>query len=122
MQTIAGRTLNEIYREHMFQLALTFHAGMEVVGYEWGAPSWLNHLAPDHEAQSQIGAGYSQYGGGWLKSRPYEYGTMNDLVYYVRGGMEDCKYKCFMKLWRKSWADCRGIYLMLYVSSNLLFF
>lgn len=29
MQTIAGRTLNEIFREHMFQLSLTFHGGME---------------------------------------------------------------------------------------------
>lgn len=92
MQTIAGRTLNEIYREHMFQLALTFHAGMEVVAYEWGAPSWLNHLSPDDEAQSQIAAGYSRYGGGWAKSRPYNYGTMNDMVYYVRGGMEDCTW------------------------------
>lgn len=36
MQTIAGRTLNEIFREHLFQLALTFHGGMEVVAYEWG--------------------------------------------------------------------------------------
>lgn len=27
MQTIAGRTLNEIFREHMFQLSLTFHGG-----------------------------------------------------------------------------------------------
>ena len=26
--TIAGRTLNELYRESLFQLALTFHAGM----------------------------------------------------------------------------------------------
>ncbi|KAG7357210.1 zinc carboxypeptidase [Nitzschia inconspicua] len=92
MQTIAGRTLNEIYQEHMFQLALTFHAGMEVVAYEWGAPSWLNHLAPDDEAQQQIGAGYSRYGGGWSKSKPYKYGTMNDLVYFVRGGMEDWAY------------------------------
>jgi hypothetical protein len=92
MQTIAGRTINEIYQEHMFQLALTFHAGMEVVGYEWGAPSWLNHLAPDDAAQQQIGAAYSRYGGGWSKSKPYKYGTMNDLVYYVRGGMEDCTY------------------------------
>jgi hypothetical protein len=95
MQTIAGRTINEVYREHMFQLALTFHAGMEVVGYEWGAPSWLDRFAPDDEAQSQIGAGYSQYGGGWPKSRPYKYGTMNDLVYYVRGGMEDCMYRSY---------------------------
>ncbi|MGK3736584.1 MAG: hypothetical protein ACI8RD_010607 [Bacillariaceae sp.] len=91
MQTIAGRTANEIYREHMFQLALTFHAGMEVVAYEWGAPSWLDHLSPDDEAQAAIGGAYSRYGAGWSKSKPYKYGTMNDEVYFVRGGMEDCK-------------------------------
>lgn len=92
MQTIAGRTANEIYREHMFQLALTFHAGMEVVAYEWGAPSWLNYLSPDDEAQSAIGGAYSRYGAGWSDSKPYNYGTMNDLVYFVRGGMEDWAY------------------------------
>mmetsp|Transcript_15576 Transcript_15576/g.38852 ORF Transcript_15576/g.38852 Transcript_15576/m.38852 type:complete len:831 (+) Transcript_15576:198-2690(+) len=92
MQTIAGRTINEIYREHMFQLALTFHAGMEVVSYEWGAPSWLNHFSPDHEAQTEIAAGYSRYGGGWSRSKAYDYGTMNDMVYFVRGGMEDWAY------------------------------
>ena len=92
MQTIAGRTLNEIYREHMFQLALTFHGGMEVVGYEWGAPTWLGHYSPDHTAQDSIASAYSRYGGGWSKSKPYNYGTMNDLVYYVRGGMEDWAY------------------------------
>ena len=93
MRTIAGRTVNEIYREHMFQLALTFHGGMEVVAYEWGAPSWYDHISPDDEAQSQIGGAYSQYGGGWSHSKPYKHGTMNDEVYYVRGGMEDCTYK-----------------------------
>ena len=36
MKTIAGRTLNEVFREHMFQLSLTFHGGTEVVAYEWG--------------------------------------------------------------------------------------
>lgn len=92
MQTIAGRTLNEIYRDHLFQLALTFHAGMEVVAYEWGAPTWLNHFSPDDLAQEGIASAYSRYGGGWSKSKPYQYGTMNDLVYYVRGGMEDWAY------------------------------
>lgn len=29
MQTIAGRTLNEVYLEHMIQLSLTFHGGIE---------------------------------------------------------------------------------------------
>lgn len=85
MKTIAGRTANEIFRDHMFQLSLTFHGGMEVVGYEWGAPTWLNHLSPDDEAEKTIGAAYSQYGGGFKQSKPYDFGTMNDLVYYVRG-------------------------------------
>lgn len=92
MQTIAGRTLNEVFREHMFQLSLTFHGGMEVVAYEWGAPTYLKYLSPDDEAQSQIASAYSRYGGGWKASNPYNYGTMNDLVYYVRGGMEDWAY------------------------------
>jgi hypothetical protein len=92
MQTIGGRTLNEVFREHMFQLSLTFHGGMEVVAYEWGAPTYLESLSPDDEAQSQIASAYSRFGGGWENSHPYDYGTMNDLVYYVRGGMEDWAY------------------------------
>jgi hypothetical protein len=32
MQTIAARTLNEVFREHMFQSSFTFHGGMEVIG------------------------------------------------------------------------------------------
>ena len=76
----------------MFQLALTYHAGMEVVGYEWGAPTWLGSLSPDDVAQNQIAAAYSRFGGGWSHKPPYKYGTMNDLVYFVRGGMEDWAY------------------------------
>ena len=77
----------------MFQLALTFHGGIEMVAYEWGAPSWYGHLSPDDEAQSAIGGGFSRYGGGWSSyHHPYDYGTMNDLLYWVRGGMEDCTY------------------------------
>ena len=60
----------------MFQLALTFHGGMEVVAYEWGAPTWLDHFSPDDEAQSQIAAAYSRFGGGWSTSKPYNIGTM----------------------------------------------
>jgi hypothetical protein len=92
MQTIAARTLNEVFRAHLFQLALTFHAGMEVIGYEWGAPSWLDFASPDEIAQDRIAAAYSRYGGGWGGSSSYSYGPMNDLVYPVRGGMEDWAY------------------------------
>ena len=92
MVTIAGRTLNEIFRQNMFQLSLTFHGGMEVIGYEWGAPSWGGKTSPDDVAEAEIAAAYSHYGGGWSGSRPYQYGNMNDLVYPVRGGMEDWAY------------------------------
>jgi hypothetical protein len=93
MKTIAGRSLNEIFREHMFQLALTFHGGMEVIGYEWGAPTYLNYLSPDDTAQAEIASAYSRFGGSFSVSPAYKYGTMNDEVYFVRGGFEDwaCK-------------------------------
>ncbi|KAI2511738.1 Zinc carboxypeptidase [Fragilaria crotonensis] len=92
MQTIAGRTINEVFREHMFQLALTFHGGTEVIGYEWGAPSFLHNWSPDDAAQAAVAHSYSKYGAGWPQSQPYDVGTMNDKVYYVRGGMEDWAY------------------------------
>ena len=59
------------------------------MAYEWGAPSWYGLLSPDDLSQSKIAAAYSKYGGTWDGTTLYDYGTMNDLVYYVRGGMED---------------------------------
>jgi hypothetical protein len=92
MQTIAARTLNEVFREHIFQMSLTFHAGMEVIAYEWGAPTYSGGLSPDDTAQKEIASAYSRFGGGFTHSRPYKYGNMNELVYPVRGGMEDWAY------------------------------
>jgi hypothetical protein len=89
MRTIAGRSINELWRSHLFQIGLTFHGGMEVIGYEWGAPTYFNLDAPDAVAQEQIAQEYSQYSNGFPGHVPYDYGTMNDKVYYVRGGMED---------------------------------
>ncbi len=87
MQTIAGRSINELFRRHLFQIALTFHGGMEVVSYEWGAPSYSGKQSPDHLAQVEIGNGYASFAGGFVGTRVYRSGTMNDLVYPVRGGM-----------------------------------
>ena len=92
MQTIAGRMVNELFREHIFQMSLTFHAGTEVVSYEWGAPTYSGGLSPDDVAQAQIGQAYSRFADGFSTTQPYEVGTMNDLVYPVRGGMEDWAY------------------------------
>jgi len=89
MQTIAGRSINELFRSHLFPIGLTFHGGMEVIGYEWGAPTYLHKDAPDAIAQNDIASAYSRYANGFHGHVPYDYGTMNDKVYYVRGGMED---------------------------------
>ena len=92
MQTICARTINEIWRESQFQLSLTFHGGTEVIGYEWGATTYMGSTSPDEMAQVDISDGYSRYAGGFVGTRPYITGTMNDLVYDVRGGMEDWGY------------------------------
>jgi hypothetical protein len=92
MQSIGGRTLNEVFRESMFQIALTFHGGIEMIGYEWGADSYAGVVSPDDEAQNQIATAYSHYGGGWSQSAPYLVGPMDQIIYTVKGGMEDWAY------------------------------
>ena len=82
MQTIAGRTLNEIFRQHLFQLSLTFHGGMEVIGYEWGAPSYSGRTSPDDVAQHAIAQAYSQYAGSFGTTPAYPFGPyVNDDEY-----------------------------------------
>jgi hypothetical protein len=75
MQTIAARTLNELYQANLIQLSLTFHGGMEVIGYEWGAPSYVDqHVSPDDTAQHDIAEYYSKFAGGFTGTPPYAVG------------------------------------------------
>mmetsp|Transcript_1411 Transcript_1411/g.2591 ORF Transcript_1411/g.2591 Transcript_1411/m.2591 type:complete len:1395 (-) Transcript_1411:931-5115(-) len=105
MRTVAARTVNELFRQHLFQMASTFHGGMEAVAYEWGAPSFQlsgkfpqssaeSYAAPDSISQKQISRIYSSFGGKLEKNGGdmYPIGTMNELVYPVAGGMEDWSY------------------------------
>ena len=105
MQTIAGRTINEIFRQHLFQISLTFHGGMEVIAYEWGAPTYEGTgkcVSPDDVAQKQIARGYCAFAGKFASTPDYYYGAMNPLVYSVRGGMEDWAYAA-------SWDEDRAV-------------
>ena len=92
MKSIAARTLNEVFRDHLFQLALTFHCCKNSISYEWGAPKWGESPSPDDTAQAQIAELYSLYAGSWPGMEPYEVGKMNSIVYPVKGGMEDWAY------------------------------
>ena len=75
-------------------MGITFHAGEQSVTYEWGAPSYGSSKSPDDQAQVEIASGYSKFGGSFEKhgGNTYEVGTMTDVVYPVRGGMEDWSY------------------------------
>lgn len=57
MVSTAARAINEMYRDHLFQLALTFHSGMKAIAYEWGSPNhpkYHDH-SPDHGGFSAVG-------------------------------------------------------------------
>ncbi|KAG1703771.1 hypothetical protein DVH05_006786 [Phytophthora capsici] len=100
MQTMTSRVVNEIWRDHIFQLAVTFHGGTRAVSYEWGSPDhYLNgndknpsEKSPDHLAQFQIAHTLANFAGVFPDQKLYPTGTMNDVVYGVTGGMEDWGY------------------------------
>ncbi|KAL4109470.1 hypothetical protein PRIC1_001170 [Phytophthora ramorum] len=100
MQTMTSRVVNEIWRDHIFQLAVTFHGGTRAVSYEWGSPDHYldgdekkpSEKSPDHMAQFQIGNTLANFAGVFPDGKLYPTGTMNDVVYGVTGGMEDWGY------------------------------
>lgn len=99
MQTMTSRVVNEIWRDHMFQLAITFHGGMRAISYEWGSPNHnqpdnahRSQKSPDDAAQAQLSNTLALYAGAFADKTLYPTGTMNDVVYGVTGGMEDWGY------------------------------
>ncbi|CAM9152667.1 unnamed protein product, partial [Discosporangium mesarthrocarpum] len=105
MSTITARAVNEVWREHVFQLAVTFHGGMVAIAYEWGSENhphkkdshgkWQD-VSPDHAAQVDLTAGLSAFAGEFRvngrRYAPYPSERMNKIVYPVSGGMEDWGY------------------------------
>jgi len=90
MRTITSRITNELFRNHLFQVAITFHGGMEAIAMEWGTLSRLKknlHKSPDDFALMQLAGGLSKFAGSVNPfGRNYPVGRMNDLVYPVEGG------------------------------------
>jgi hypothetical protein len=84
MNSIAARTLNELYQDYLIQLGLTFHGGMEVIGYEWGAPSFRGKVSPDDLAQHDIAQYYSQFAGGFTDTPAYAVGPYVSTIIFVK--------------------------------------
>ncbi|GAB9467912.1 hypothetical protein Gpo141_00005242 [Globisporangium polare] len=111
-QTMVARAVNEVWRDHLFQLSITFHGGTRSVSYEWGS---INHelsgggsdRSPDDKAQWYMALGMSRYGGKFQEdSTYYPSGAMNDIVYAVNGGMEDWAYAAS---WENSYSSPKPI-------------
>ena len=68
---------------------ITFHGGMKSITYEWGDTfnNRLRSTAPDHFAMKSIAEKMNMY-----SSKSYQVGSSNDIVYAVRGGMEEWGY------------------------------
>lgn len=55
MISSTARTVNELFREHIFVSTITLHGGLNAIGYPWGNFIHLNHKeSPDHNAHSSI--------------------------------------------------------------------
>uniref|UniRef100_A0A7S1XVN0 Peptidase M14 domain-containing protein n=1 Tax=Phaeomonas parva TaxID=124430 RepID=A0A7S1XVN0_9STRA len=111
MRSITARSLNEIFRDHIFQLSLTFHSGTESIGYEWGSN---NHgsghdTSPDDVAQAQLAAGESDFAGGFSHTFKYKYGRMSSNPYPVDGGFEDWAYAASWDTEAQHKCDTRAI-------------
>ncbi|OWZ07570.1 hypothetical protein PHMEG_00020024 [Phytophthora megakarya] len=98
MVTMAARALNELWRDHLFQLGITFHAGTQCITYEWGGKNHVkesgkSEKSPDNRSQQQLARIMTRFGGKFEDSGEYyPDGTMNDVVYAVNGGYEDWGY------------------------------
>ena len=88
MQTIAVRTVNEIFREHIFQIAISFQSGTGGIGYSWGSPSWLEQTSPDRRGQNDVAQVFTALGG----VSGHSYGQINDQFGARRGRFEDWAY------------------------------
>ena len=44
MQTVAGRSINKLFCSQIFPVGSTFYRGMEVIGYELGAPTYYRKV------------------------------------------------------------------------------
>jgi len=109
MVTVAGRSMNEVFRSHVFTLAITYHGGDNIVGYEWGDRSHCHEsggrctskgraswISADNAAQKAVASAMRDYAGVIPNGGEglYRVGACNDpnIIYPVGGGMEDWAY------------------------------
>ncbi|KAK8800918.1 hypothetical protein WA588_001748, partial [Blastocystis sp. NMH] len=88
-QSESSRAVQELYYHNMFMATITFHGGMQSITYEWGDGynKQLRAKSPDHFAMKSVSELLNQF-----SNHAYLVGATNDVVYPVRGGMEEWGY------------------------------
>ena len=78
MVTACARAINEVWRDHLFQLFITFHGGMQAISYEWGSPNHVAHgsESPDEVSQRMLGSAMSKYAGAF-QHHTYPHNRLN---------------------------------------------
>lgn len=96
MKTQAARVVNELFRRHLFQASFSFHGGMRSLTYMWGSPNHvengLSTESPDDRAFLKVGESLVASTGQRNGKDWYPLERTTDLVYWVKGGMEEWAY------------------------------
>mmetsp|Transcript_32855 Transcript_32855/g.29150 ORF Transcript_32855/g.29150 Transcript_32855/m.29150 type:complete len:293 (-) Transcript_32855:735-1613(-) len=100
LSTIGARATLQIFRNNLIVGALSFHAGMQTIGYPWGS---YNHISrsysetgratetPDDTMFSRVADTlYEQLHSDRLSD--YDVGEMTDLIYPCYGSLDDWAY------------------------------
>ena len=104
MQTIAARTINEIFNEFIIGGAITFHGGDSVLGYAWG--NFIHMIrknkinvsteSPDYNAFNNIGKimvnASSSQDNLDKNIKDYVLGDITSTIYPLNGALEDWVY------------------------------
>lgn len=91
MSSITSRTINEIFKEHIIVSAISFHGGMNAIGYPWGNSIHLNKEdqkkateSPDYIVFNEIADILSNYSDSKLNNgkgiNKYKVGNMIEVI------------------------------------------
>jgi hypothetical protein len=94
-ETSTAELLDAIFRDNIIVGCLTFHGGANSITYPWGNIPHLNRAeSGDQVAFDAVANVLTQVAGGNtnFEIKPYEIGTLEEVVYVVHGGFEDWGY------------------------------
>ena len=93
LQSQTAKTINSLFQEFRFRTCVTFHGGIDLIGYPWGD---IEHdqrpTSPDDAVFTEAARIMRDVAGPAGEGRVYNYGTLATNPYSVAGGFEDWAY------------------------------